>query len=69
MIWIQMNFLRKFLIHPFHKILNIYLPTFNLMLSIDQCRAILNNPNLSDQEIENIRNLLYSVCTNILKIL
>lgn len=39
------------------------------MLSIDQCRAILNNPNLSDQEIENIRNLLYSVCTNILKIL
>lgn len=30
------------------------------MLSIDECKAHLVNYNLSDKEIENVRELLYS---------
>jgi hypothetical protein len=36
------------------------------MLTLEKCREILNNPSLTDQEIEQIKGLLYALCESVL---
>lgn len=38
------------------------------MLSIDQCRRYLKNKNLTDAEVEQIRNLLYALSVSIIRV-
>ena len=37
------------------------------MLSIEQCQEYLKKYNLSDEEVEKIRNILYCISENIIK--
>ncbi len=35
------------------------------MITIEQCKLILNDPTLTDQEVEQIRGLLYALCEEV----
>ena len=36
------------------------------MLSIDECKDTLNRPDLSDEEVETIRDAILTVCRTVL---